>query len=122
PLLRPLAMSGGGFHFWGQSSRGKTTLLTIAGSVWGGGGNDGFVRNWRMTDNGAEGLIADHNDILLPLDELTLVAPEMAAELYYMLANGHGKARAKKDGTAADTTQWKALVLSSGENTSAHQI
>lgn len=122
PLLRPLNMSGGGFHFWGQSSRGKTTLLTIAGSVWGGGGNDGFVRNWRMTDNGAEALIADHNDILLPLDELTLVAPEMAAELYYMLANGHGKARAKKDGTGAGTVQWKALVVSSGENTSAHQI
>lgn len=122
PLLRPLSMSGGGFHFWGQSSRGKTTLLTIAGSVWGGGGNDGFVRNWRMTDNGAEGLIADHNDILLPLDELTLVAPEMAAELYYMLANGYGKARARKDGTVADTVQWKALVVSSGENTSARQI
>ena len=122
PLLRPLNMPGGGFHFWGQSSRGKTILLKVAGSVWGGGGNDGFVRNWRMTDNGAEGLIADHNDILLPLDELTLVAPETAAELYYLLANGHGKARAKKDGLAADSRQWKALVLSSGENTSAHQI
>jgi uncharacterized protein (DUF927 family) len=122
PLLRPLGLQGGGFHFWGQSSRGKTTLLSIAGSVWGGGGVEGFVRTWRTTSNGAEGLIADHNDILLPLDELTMVEPEQAADLCYQLANGQGKARAKKDGTSAPSTQWKALMLSSGENTLAHQI
>lgn len=122
PLLQPMNLSGGGFHFFGQSSRGKTTLLTTAGSVWGGGGNDGFVRNWRMTDNGAEGTLADHNDLLLPLDELTMVAPELAAELFYMLGDGHGKIRAARDGTARASTQSRVLVLSAGENTAAHQI
>jgi uncharacterized protein (DUF927 family) len=122
PLLRPLGIEGGGFHLYGQSSRGKTTLLTLAGSVWGGGGRDGFVRSWRMTNNGGEGMIADHNDLLLCLDEMTLVGPELIAELLYMLANGHGKARAKKDGSAAKSAQWNSLVLSSGENTITHQI
>ncbi|PVH28238.1 DUF927 domain-containing protein [Pararhodobacter oceanensis] len=122
PMLQPMDLSGGGFHFFGQSSRGKTTLLTAGGSVWGGGGNDGFVRNWRMTVNGAEGTLADHNDLLLPLDELTMIPPELAAELFYMLGDGHGKIRAERDGTARASTQSRVLVLSSGENTAAHQI
>jgi putative DNA primase/helicase len=37
-LLRPLGESGGGFHFYGKTSKGKTTALVVAGSVWGGGG------------------------------------------------------------------------------------
>ncbi len=122
PLLQPLNRSGGGFHLYGQSSRGKTTLLALAGSVWGGGGNEGFVRNWRMTDNGAEGLLADHNDLLLPLDELTTVAPDMAAEINYLLANGQGKTRATRDGDARAAIQSRVLVLSSGENSFEQQI
>ena len=121
PLLGLLSRSGFGVHLFGQSSRGKTTLLTLAGSVW-GGGNDGFVRNWRVTSNGAEELLSDHNDLLLPLDELTTVAPEIAAELYYLLANGHGKTRATREGEARAATQSRALVLSSGENSAAQQI
>ena len=39
PLLTPLGIEGGGFHARGASSVGKTTMLRIAGSVWGGGGN-----------------------------------------------------------------------------------
>lgn len=122
PLLQPLNRTGGGFHLYGQSSRGKTTLLTLAGSVWGGGGNDGFVRNWRMTDNGAEGLLSDHNDLLLPLDELTTVAPETAAQINYLLANGQGKTRATKEGDARAAMQSRVLVLSSGENSFEQQI
>lgn len=122
PLLTPLNRAGFGVHLFGQSSRGKTTLLTLAGSVWGGGGNDGFVRNWRVTSNGAEGLLCDHNDLLLPLDELTTVAPETAAELYYLLANGHGKVRATREGEAREAMQSRVLVLSSGENSAAQQI
>lgn len=121
-LLALLNLPGGGFHFFGRSSLNKTGTLIVAGSVWGGGGNDGFVRSWRMTDNGAEGMFANHNDLLLPLDELTMVPPEMAADLYYMLGNGHGKARAAKDGTARAVSQSRVMVLSSGENTAEHQI
>lgn len=122
PLLRPLGIEGGGFHFYGQSSRGKTTLLMLAGSVWGGGGRDGFLRSWRMTVNGAEGVIADHNDLLLCLDEMTVADADGFTDMLYMLANGQGKARAKKDGSAAASSQWNSLVLSSGENTIEQQL
>lgn len=122
PLLRPLQMKGGGFNFSGQSSRGKTTFLMLAGSVWGGGGETGFTRGWTMTNNGAEAVAAAHNDILLPLDELTKVPPELASEVIMQLSNGQGKARAKVDGTKAPGQQWRVMFISSGERTISHQL
>ena len=56
PLLHVVEMEGGGLHFRGSSSIGKTTLLHVAGSVWGGGGLAGYVRRWRATDNALEGV------------------------------------------------------------------
>lgn len=37
PLLEPMGMQGGGLHLRGASSRGKSTALQAAVSVWGGG-------------------------------------------------------------------------------------
>jgi len=117
PLLRVLARKGGGVHFCGHSSRGKTILLTAAGSVWGGGGTDGFVRSWRMSDNDCEGIASEHNDLPLMLDEMGLAKPELLDSMIYMIANGHSKQRAARDGSALPTVQWQSLVLSTGEHT-----
>lgn len=122
PLLRVLGLEGGGFHLFGDSTRGKTTMLVISGSVWGGGGKDGFVRSWRTTDNGAEGLCVEHNDLVLPLDEMTLAAPELVFSVLYTLANGYTKNRAQEDGRLAAALQWIALVLSSGEHSVTHHL
>lgn len=122
PFLRLLRMEGGGFHLFGDSTRGKTTMLIISGSVWGGGGQDGFVRSWRTTDNGAEALTADHNDLLLPLDEMTLASPELVFSVIYMLVNGHTKNRAKEDGLLAASKQSRVMVLSSGEYPVSRQL
>jgi putative DNA primase/helicase len=70
PMLPLLQQEGGGFNFVGPSSTGKTTLLRVSGSAYGGGGKDGFVRSWRLTRNGAEPLAELHNHGLLLLDEL----------------------------------------------------
>lgn len=53
PLLAPLGMAGGGLHFRGASSSGKTTLLNIAASVW---GDRRLITPWRATSNGLEGV------------------------------------------------------------------
>ena len=55
PLLYLAGGEGGGVHFFGQSSKGKTTILQAAASVWGRGASDGYVRAWRATANGLEG-------------------------------------------------------------------
>lgn len=115
-LLRPLGEESAMFNIFGLSSRGKTTLLSLACSVW-GGGDKGFMRSWRSTSNGLEGMAALHNDILLALDELGQISPDDLAQVIYMLANGVGKARADKNGRSRASASWNTFVLSSGEVT-----
>lgn len=103
----------GGFHFRGASSCGKTTALRIAASVWGAPSK--YSRLWRATANGLEGLAALHNDGLLILDELSQIDPKEAGEAAYLLANGQGKTRASRHGTAKPCARWSLFFLSAGE-------
>ena len=113
-LLELLNAEGGGFHIRGSSSTGKTTLLKVAGSFW-GGGPEGFVRSWRATDNSLESQAAGHNSSLLCLDEMSQVEPGAAGAAAYMLANGQGKGRANRDGNARAIQSWRLIFLSTGE-------
>jgi putative DNA primase/helicase len=103
---------GGGFHLVGDSSCGKTTALRVAASVW--GGRD-YLQRWRATDNGLEGMAAQHSDGLLCLDELAQLDAKVAGESAYMLANGQGKSRAGRTGAARPRPTWRLLFLSAGE-------
>lgn len=115
PLLKMAGMEGGGFHFRGPSSTGKSTALHVAGSVWGGGGTNGFVHSWRTTDNAIEGMALNHNDGFLPLDEMAAVEAKAASHIAYMLANGQGKGRAAKTGELRTSHEWRTIFLSTGE-------
>ena len=112
PLLYLLGEESGGFHFRGQSSTGKTTVLKVACSVW---GSPERLQCWRTTSNGLEGVAKLHNDSLLCLDELSQMNPIEAGETAYMLANGTGKIRASKEGLAKRKAVWRLLFISSGE-------
>jgi putative DNA primase/helicase len=115
PLLDLAGIEGGGLHFHGHSSKGKTTLLQLAASVWGRGDGGGYVRTWRATANGLGGAAAGGTDTGLILDEVGQVdARDMAAALY-SLANGTGKARAARDGGLREPKTWRVLTISSGE-------
>ena len=114
-MLKIIGMNGAGFHIVGMSSTGKSTALTVAASVCGGGGENGFVRRWRTTGNALESWALAHNHNLLPLDEISQVSAKEAAEIAYMLANGQGKGRAGKDGIARQTAEWRLFFLSNGE-------
>jgi uncharacterized protein (DUF927 family) len=116
PLLKPLGMEGGGFHLYGRSSMGKTTLVKAAASVWGKGATDpGFVRSWRSTANHLEAVAALHTDTILPLDELGVVEAKEAAAAVYSLTSGIGKGRANREGYARPSLTWRVIILSSGE-------
>lgn len=114
PLLEPLELESGGFNLFGNSSTGKTTTLKVAGSVCGGGPN-GYAYQWRATDNSLESIASRHNDSLLCLDEMGQAAPEMIAEVAYMLGNGQGKSRASRDGLNHSILAWRTILLSTGE-------
>jgi len=74
-----------------------------------------YCRLWRATANGLEGLAALHNDGLLILDELTQIDPTEAGEAAYLLANGQGKNRASRNGSARQAPRWRLLFMSAGE-------
>lgn len=121
-LLRLLGMEGGGLHFFGESSCGKSTALKIAGSVCGGNAGKPFLRQWRATDNALESTAALHNDNLLCLDEISQASPKVVSEVAYMLANGQGKGRANRKGNARARKEWVLAFLSSGEKTLSDKI
>lgn len=111
-LLFFLGEENGGFHFRGPSSIGKTTVLKVAASAWGG---KEFLQRWRSTSNGLEGIAAGHNDSLLCLDEIEQMHPTEIGEVAYMLANGTGKGRADRSGSARKKASWRLLFISTGE-------
>jgi uncharacterized protein (DUF927 family) len=94
----------------------------VGGSVWGGGGLNGFLRTWRATSNGLEGVAALHCDALLCLDEMGQVDGREAGSIAYMLANGSGKSRAGRTGEARSAASWRVLFLSSGEVSLADKL
>jgi putative DNA primase/helicase len=78
-------------------------------------GSPDYLRSWRHTDKRLEGVAGMHSDLLLVLDEIGELAPKIAGQTAYMLANGQGKGRAARDGSPRALTTWRILFLSSGE-------
>lgn len=116
-LLDVIGAESGGFHFFGDSSQGKTTLLQVAASVYGA---PGYLQTWRATDNALEAIAAAYSDCLLPLDEIHQCDPRIIGETVYMLGNGRGKSRANdRGGSRGAVAEWRVLFLSSGEKTLA---
>ena len=114
-LLRLLGVNGGGFHYKGDSSTGKTLLLLIACSVLGSPRMGAYLASWNTTQNGLEILAESRNDLPLILDELKQAKPHAIQEMVYMLANGQGKGRMDRDRGQEAAKTWRVLVLSSGE-------
>jgi putative DNA primase/helicase len=113
PLLDLVRRSGGGFHLYGKSSTGKTSAIDAACSCW--GNPEEYKRTWRATSNGLEGVAAQRNDTLLALDEMGESDPREAGAIVYALANGAGKTRANRIGSARKAKRWRIMLLSSGE-------
>lgn len=112
PLLRPAGVDSGGFHFKGDSSSGKTTLLRLAASV---NGAPAYLQRWRTTANALELTAAAHCDATLILDELGQIDPREAGESAYMLSNEQSKGRASRSAALRPRLTWRLLFLSAGE-------
>lgn len=103
---------GGGLNHRGPSSGGKTTALRVTASAY---GPPSYMQTWRATDNGLEGVAAMHSDMCPVLDELGELGGQYAGSAAYALANGRGKARARRDGSLRVPARWRVLFLSAGE-------
>jgi putative DNA primase/helicase len=111
PLLEPTNQEGFAILLCGNSSIGKSTVLYIANSIWGAGKPSSF----RITDNAAETLLKNCNDGLVTLDELGQAKASCLDDIIYMITNGVGKGRAKKNGEAQAVSLFRAVVIASGE-------
>lgn len=120
PLIELAGAESGGFHLVGGSSSGKTTALRLASTVWGHPSR--YWRQWRTTDNGLEALAEDFNDSLLCLDEIGQADARIVGDVAYMLANGRGKQRAKREGGSRAARMFRVMLLSTGEVGSGAQI
>ena len=116
PVLAIVGADSGGIHTAGASSKGKSSMLKAACSVWGG---PSYKRNWRATSNGLEAVAALFNDSLLALDEISQCDARDVGETVYMLGNGQGKSRAARTGGARAAARWCVSILSNGEKSVA---
>ncbi|NIR31707.1 MAG: DUF927 domain-containing protein [Gammaproteobacteria bacterium] len=116
PLLKWLEAPNFAIHLPGDSSRGKTSMLKIAASVYGDPGNDQWVGNWNTTSVAAELRAAVLTDLPLCFDEVGAGDMRQTERLVYMLINGGGKARGHKDLQLRETASWRTVLLSTGEH------
>ena len=111
-LMSDLKIESGGIHFFGNSSTGKTTMLTVANSVWAA---PKWKNTWRSTDNGLEGLCCSHNDAFMVLDEIGQCTSEVVGKSVYMIANETAKLRANRKGDLKEIRNWRTFFVSDGE-------
>ena len=108
------------FHFYADSSVGKSLLEIVASSV-----HENMDRNrlphWDVTATGLEEIAADHCDRLMVLDEAARLSadPRIAAakarESSFKLAAGLGRLRSRHYGNDGNLCRWLLFVVSSGE-------
>lgn len=128
PLLKAAQIESGGFHFYGASSRGKTTIAQIAASVMGCGADPAespgrtYIQRWNTTLNGLEGLAAAHNDGVLILDELQTCGARDFRQVIYNLSGGHGKVAMNANRTLRPPREWRLVFLSTGEISTEQKI
>lgn len=114
-LLEPLRASNFAVHLVGESSRGKTSQLKIAASVFGDPNNAQWLASWSVTATGAELRAAVLCDLPQCYDEVGGGDPVAVERMVYALINGGGRTRAQRDLSMRETASWRTIVLSTGE-------
>jgi putative DNA primase/helicase len=124
PLLQLSNTENGGIHFYGPTSRGKTTAAQLAVTLWGNGATPSMataeptlVQSWHGTQNAIEAIVAAGNGTIVVLDE---VGSHNNPVSIYGLSGGQTKGRAHSDGSLQEKQSWCVSILSSGEVPMAH--
>lgn len=121
PLLRPLGAPLFAFHLAGDSSRGKSSMLKVAASVYGSPTDEEWVTSWNSTSVGHEVRASLLCDLPLCIDEAGVVDARERERAVYMLINGVGRVRGAKEGGLREGHSWRTVVLSTGERMLAEQ-
>ncbi|OXM15445.1 DUF927 domain-containing protein [Paenibacillus herberti] len=116
PLLSLWGESSFILELAGSTSRGKTTALRIAASLYGcpDENKPGIFRQWNMTKVAIERYAATMNHLPLFLDDTKKTDERTARPIVYQFSSGQGKGRGSLKGAQA-SAGWQTVMLSTGE-------
>ncbi|MFI5755653.1 DUF927 domain-containing protein [Streptomyces sp. NPDC051569] len=115
PLLKPLGINSFTLDISSRSTKGKTTALQVALSVWADPSEHASaMSNWRTTLYAIEKRLNLVRGIVTVFDETMAVTDDtLIDEVLYQLPMNHGKARS--GGAFGNMLPWETILLSSGE-------
>lgn len=116
-LNRPLRLMPTTVQLAGEAAGGKTTVLRHAASMM---ADPAAMISMRATDNALEKSLAFSNDLPLMLDEVQSYASgprqsQALESLLYLISEGEGKDRLRRDLSQRDTATWSCNVIVTGE-------
>lgn len=112
-LLGPLGVQSYLVDHTCGSSTGKTLSTKVPFSMY--GNPEDLILSGKSTPTYLEHMASKYTDFALFVDETSLQSPEVLKELIYMLANGVGKGRGKKDGGVRKQNHWNTVAFTTGE-------
>lgn len=114
-LLKPLGLNSFTLDISSRSTKGKTTCLQCALSVWADPSEHASaMSNWRTTLYAIEKRLNLVRGIVTVFDETMAVTDDsLIDEVLYQLPMNHGKARS--GGAFGNMLPWETILLSSGE-------
>lgn len=118
PLLRILMVDANHIVDWScRTSRGKTTCLQVAASVWGQPSEQGgFIFPWANTEAAIDHRMALFSDLPLLLDDSQKArAPEIIQHSVYLYSQGYSQGKSSPSGPQI-TRHWRGILLSTGEH------
>lgn len=115
PMLKMLGAPNFAIHLPGESSRGKTSMLKCAASVYGNPNDPAWLSSWDVSAAAAEIRAAVLNDLPQCYDEVGSADPALVERMIYSLINGGGRARATRDFLLREAHRWQTIILSTGE-------
>lgn len=115
PLLKPLGLNSFTLDISSRSTKGKTTALQCALSVWADPSEHASaMSNWRTTLYAIEKRLNLVRGLVTVFDETMAVTDDtLIDEVLYQLPMNHGKARS--GGAFGNMLPWETILLSSGE-------
>ncbi|MGI8446966.1 MAG: DUF927 domain-containing protein [Streptosporangiaceae bacterium] len=115
PLVGALQLQPFTIHIVGDSTTGKTTAVTAAGTLW-GRSYKGVTKIWHGTANGALGGFRDLGVLPVFRDELgTLKAtPAERATMFSTIMEGAYRSARTRDDLARPSASWASVCFSTG--------
>jgi len=116
PLLTILDLDGFVVDWSGATSRGKTSALRVAASIW--GDPDRLVGSWGTASVvGPQEIAAFLHSLPLILDDTKLVGAreDIVARMLYDIPGGKERTRGQASGGLRKIKTWRTVLLSTGE-------